>query len=261
MRKAPPVVLSVAGSDPSGGAGIQADLKTFAALEVFGAAAVTAITVQNTLGVTRVVPLDPALVADQIDAVATDLDVVALKIGMLANAGIVAAVADCIRRHRFGFVVADTLIRSSSGANLLDEDGVRIFRERILPLATVITPNVTEAAELSGMDVRTIDDARAAARRLVAIGAKAAIVTGGHLTGREAIDVLFDGRELVDVRAERIDSRHTHGTGCVFSSALAARLALGDGLATAARSAKAFVTRAITNAPGLGGGRGPLGIA
>jgi hydroxymethylpyrimidine/phosphomethylpyrimidine kinase len=255
-----PVALAIAGSDPAGGAGIQGDLKTFEAHGVFGTTAITALTVQNTRGVTRVAAIEPGLVVEQIDAVVSDLGAAATKIGMLANGDIVLAVARAIARHGLNNVVADVVIAATGGHRLLDERGVIAFRDHLMPLATVVTPNALEAALLSDMTVRNIEDARAAARRIVEQGARAVIVKGGHIEGPESVDVLFDGRQLVELRAARIDTRHTHGTGCAYSSAIAARLALGDDLITAARAAKAYVTRAIASAPGLGHGHGPLGF-
>jgi hydroxymethylpyrimidine/phosphomethylpyrimidine kinase len=255
-----PVALAIAGSDPSGGAGIQGDLKTFQAHGVFGATAITALTVQNTRGVTRVVAMEAGLVAEQIDAVVSDLGAGATKIGMLANTDIVLAVARALARHRLNNVVADVVIAATGGHPLLDEHGVIAFRDHVMPLATVVTPNAHEAAVLAGIPVRTTEDARAAARRIVDLGARAVIVKGGHIEGPESVDVLFDGRQFVDLRAARVDTRHTHGTGCAYSSAIAARLALGDDLITAARAAKTYVTRAIAAAPGLGHGHGPLGF-
>jgi hydroxymethylpyrimidine/phosphomethylpyrimidine kinase len=257
--------LTIAGSDPSGGAGIQADLKTFAALGVYGTSAITALTVQNTRGVTRVEPVAAELVAAQIDAIVADLGADAVKLGMLANAAIVLAVADAIARHALERVVADPVMAATGGHILLDAQGRVAFRERLMPLAAVVTPNALEAEALTGIAVRTPADQRAAARRLVDLGARAAIVKGGHVAGPPdgpgsgaALDILFDGRTFTELSAVRIDSRHTHGTGCAFSAALAARLALGDDLVTAAKSAKAYVTGAIAHAPGLGHGRGPL---
>jgi hydroxymethylpyrimidine/phosphomethylpyrimidine kinase len=249
--------LTIAGSDPSGGAGIQADMKTFAAHGVFGTSAITAITVQNTLGVRRVAALDADLVAAQIDAVVTDLGADATKIGMLANRGLVTTVAEAIRRHGLVHVVLDPIMIGTRGDRLLDEGGVTALRDQLLRLVSVVTPNAREAETLTGLPVRTVDDLHRAASRLVDLGAQAAIVTGGDLEG-PAVDVVYDGRAFVELHAERIDSRHTHGTGCAFSSAIAARLALGDSLVAAARAAKDYVRRAIQQAPGLGHGSGPL---
>jgi hydroxymethylpyrimidine/phosphomethylpyrimidine kinase len=253
-------VLTIAGSDSSGGAGIQADLKTFEALGVFGTSAITAVTAQNTLGVTAVAPIAPSMVAAQIDAVVSDLGADATKIGMLATAPIAHVVAGAIEGLKLQRVVLDTVMVSKNGARLLDDDAIGAVRTRLLPLATVITPNVPEAEVLLGRRIATRADLAQAARDLVAAGARAALVKGGHLTG-PATDVLFDGERLLEFTAERIDTRHTHGTGCTLSAAIAARLALGDDLATAVQHAKDYVTAAIRRAPGLGQGHGPLGHA
>ena len=250
--------LTIAGSDSGGGAGIQADLKTFAALGVYGMSAITAITAQNTLTVTEVLALPPQMVVRQIDAVAADLPVHAVKIGMLATADIVAAVGTALDRHRFPHVVLDTVMVAKGGARLLDASAVNAIKDRLFPLAEVVTANGPEATALTGVPVRTVADAREAAEQIVGLGARAAVVKGGHLDG-PAIDVLYDGRALTELRAERIDTRHTHGTGCTFASAIAARLALGDALVDATEHAKRYVTEAIRHAPGIGHGHGPLG--
>jgi hydroxymethylpyrimidine/phosphomethylpyrimidine kinase len=250
--------LTIAGSDSSGGAGIQADLKTFAAHGVFGMTAITAVTAQNTLGVTGVVALAPDFVAAQIDAVAVDIPPDATKIGMLANSGIIDATARAITRHSFANVVLDTVMIAKSRARLLDEDAVAALRDRLLPLAVIVTPNVPEAEALTGVRIDSTEGQREAARQLVKLGARAALVKGGHLEGTTALDMLWDGRAMTMLEAPRIDSKHTHGTGCTLSSAIAARLALGDDLVSACRAAKAYVTRAIAQAPQLGHGHGPL---
>lgn len=253
------VALTIAGSDSGGGAGIQADLKTFAAHGVFGTSAITAITAQNTLGVTAVFALDPALVVAQIDAVATDLRPRATKIGMLANAGIIAAVADAITRHELLHVVIDPVMVAKGGDHLLESAAVAALRERLLPLADVLTPNVPEAEVLTGLTIRTVDDLKTAAIRLIAMGARSVVVKGGHLgPAIEAIDVWHDGTAWEEFASERIDTRHTHGTGCTFSSAIAAGLANGLETVAAIRAAKDYVTGAIRHAPGLGAGHGPL---
>ena len=249
-----PIALTIAGSDPTAGAGTLADVQTFAAHGVYGVAALTAITVQDTAALERVVPLPPDLVAAQIDAVATDLGVDATKVGMLATAAVVEAVADALERHRLRNVVVDTVLTASVGAVLLDEAGRQALCRRLLPLATVVTPNTDEAAQLTGLPVHTVDQAREAAARLVAMGARAAIVTGGHLDG-PPVDVLVDGRRVVELHGERIERYPTHGTGCAFSAALAARLAHGDHLEQAARAAKRYVRTAIAGAVRLGAGR------
>ena len=219
--------------------------------------AITAVTAQNTTGVTGVMALPPAFVADQIHAVVTDIPPNATKIGMLSNAGIIESVADALTRHRLPHIVLDTVMLAKSRARLLDEDAVSALRTRLLPLADVVTPNVPEAEALTGMTIATGADLEEAARRIVSLGARAALVKGGHLAG-PAIDVLWDGRQVTRLEAARIDSPHTHGTGCTLSSAIAAQLALGQELPSACRLAKDYVTRAIAQAPGLGKGHGPL---
>jgi len=251
--------LTIAGSDSGGGAGIQADLKTFAAHGVFGTSAITAITAQNTTGVTAVLPIPVDLVTAQIDAVISDLGADAVKIGMLATAAIATAVADALDRHRPAFIVLDTVMVAKGGARLLDEAAVEVIRARLLPMATVITPNVPEAEALTGSSIHTLADQRRAAGRLIELGARAALVKGGHLGTGESTDVLADGSTMIELTADRVPGRHTHGTGCTFSSAIAARLALGDDLITAARAAKIYITGAIRHAPGLGHGHGPVG--
>lgn len=249
--------LTIAGSDSSGGAGIQADLKTFFAHGVYGMTAITAITAQNTVGVTAVVPVSPDLVRAQIDAVVTDIGANATKIGMLASADIVRVVAAAVTRHGLVNVVLDTVMVAKSGARLLDPGAVAALAGDLVPLADVVTPNVPEAEALTGLRIASVADLHAAAEALVAMGAKAAIVKGGHLPG-PSVDVLYDGHESIELTSERIAGRHTHGTGCTFAAAIAARLSLGSDLQTAARAAKDYVTRAISQAPGLGAGHGPL---
>jgi hydroxymethylpyrimidine/phosphomethylpyrimidine kinase len=250
--------LTIAGSDSGGGAGIQADLKTFFRHGVFGTTAITAVTAQNTRGVARVLPMPPDLVVAQIDAVVTDLGADAVKIGMLATGEIVHAVAGALARHHLPHVVLDTVMVAKGGARLLDGAAVDAIRTALLPLAEVVTANVPEAEVLTGLTITTVDGLRMAAVRIVEAGARAVIVKGGHLDG-PAVDVLFDGTRHVELRADRIQTRHTHGTGCTFAAAIAARLALGDPLVAAAEAAKRYVTRAIAGAPGLGHGHGPLG--
>jgi len=260
-------VLTIAGSDPSGGAGVQGDLKTFAAHGVYGMAVITALTVQNTLGVTRVEPVAPDLVGEQIAAAVSDIEPQAIKIGMLATGPIVRVVVSVLARHCCGraasspvAIVVDPVMAATAGGVLLDAEGVIAIRDDLLPLATVVTPNTIEAERLAGLPVRSVGDAHRAAARLVSLGASAAIVTGGHLDG-PPVDVLFDGVRAIEFTGSRVVSTDTHGTGCAFSSALAARLSLGDSLETATRRAKAYVTEAIGRAPHLGAGRGPLGHA
>jgi len=249
--------LTIAGSDSGGGAGIQADLKTFAAHGVYGMSVLTAVTAQNTVTVTASLALPPELVVAQIDAIAGDLPVHAVKLGMLANAGIVAAVADALERHGLGPVVVDPVMVAKGGAPLLDADAADVVRSRLLRLATIVTPNAPEAAALTGLEVTTRAGQRQAAAALLELGARAALVKGGHLEG-PAVDVLATGDFIIELAGERIASRHTHGTGCTLSAAIAARLATGDDLRAAVEAAKAYVARAIRQAPGLGHGHGPL---
>ena len=249
--------LTIAGSDSGGGAGIQADLKTFAAFGVYGTSAITAVTAQNTRGVAAAVALDPAMVVSQIEAVASDFDVASTKVGMLANAAIIEAVADGIARLALPAVVLDPVMVAKGGDALLEASAVSALRTRLIPLATVLTPNVPEAEALTGLTIDSLAAQRDAAARLIDLGARVVIVKGGHLEGR-AIDVWHDGARFIELEADRIDTVHTHGTGCTFSSAIAACLALGRDPEDAAQTAKAYVTGAIARAPGLGHGHGPL---
>ncbi|HEY7755299.1 MAG TPA: bifunctional hydroxymethylpyrimidine kinase/phosphomethylpyrimidine kinase [Actinomycetota bacterium] len=254
-----PRALSIAGSDSGGGAGIQADLKTFSALGVFGMTAVTAVTVQNTLGVSGYEAMSPAIVGDQIRAVATDIGVDAAKTGMLASAEIVEAVADAIAETDLPNLVVDPVFVSKHGHALLAEDAVGALRERILPLATLVTPNLPEAEGLCGFAVDTRDAMERAADAILALGPRAVLVKGGHLPGSDgADDLLRDASSLEWIEAERLDTPNTHGTGCVLSSAIAAHLARGEVLGDAVRLGKAFVTEAIRHALPLGGGIGPV---
>jgi hydroxymethylpyrimidine/phosphomethylpyrimidine kinase len=249
--------LTIAGSDSGGGAGIQADLKTFAAFGVFGTSAITAITAQNTRGVLSAHALEPALVVAQIEAVAADFSLGATKIGMLANTAIIEAVAEAISRLGLRNIVLDPVMVAKGGDHLLEPSAVNALRTRLIPLAAVLTPNVPEAETLTGLRITGIGDQREAAARLVGLGARVVIVKGGHLPGL-AVDVWHDGARIIELEAARIDTPHTHGTGCTFSSAIAAGLALGLEAESAARGAKEYVTGAIRHAPGLGHGHGPL---
>jgi len=254
------IVLTIAGSDSGGGAGIQADLKTFHRFGVFGTSAITAVTAQNTSGVRDWMALPPALVAAQIEAVATDLRPDAVKSGMLGNAAVIAAVAAALETHGLRPYVLDPVMVASSGDALLERDAVGALRSSLLPLCDLVTPNAEEAMVLTGADVATMADQERAARRLVEEGAGAALVKGGHVSGEEVVDVLFDAATRVarTFRHRRIDSRHTHGTGCTLSAAIAAHLALGLPLERAVETSLDYVHRAIVGAPGLGAGRGPL---
>lgn len=252
-----PIALTIAGSDSGGGAGIQADLKTFHRFGVFGTSAITAITAQNTLGVEAIHPVPLDDVRAQIDAVVLDLRPDALKTGMLATAALARTVARAIGQHELERYVMDPVMVATSGDRLLEEEAETALADALLPLAAVVTPNLEEASILVGRSVETLDQMKAAARALVEMGAGAALVKGGHLEG-EAVDVLWDGDDEHIFRRARIDTPHTHGTGCTLSAAIAAGLARGDGTVAAVERATRFVGRAIAAAPGLGHGRGPV---
>lgn len=254
--KNPPRLLIVAGSDSSGGAGIQADLKTASALGVYGMTAITALTAQNTEGVFGVVDADPEFVALQMKVCFDDVGCDAIKTGMLSNAGIVGAVADEINRHPGIPLVVDPVMVSKSGNPLLEPQAVAALREQLLPLAAVATPNLDEAGALVGQTVSGLDGMKEAARMIHGFGAHSVVVKGGHLEGA-AVDVLFDGREFVEFPAARVATRNSHGTGCIFASALAAGLAKGKALRESVALAKEFVTAAILEGLPLGHGHGP----
>jgi hydroxymethylpyrimidine kinase/phosphomethylpyrimidine kinase len=253
-----PVALSIAGSDSGGGAGIQADLKTFHAFGVFGTTAVTAITVQDTLGVHGVHPVPVDVVRRQIEVVAGDLSPGACKTGMLATSELVEAVAGAIRGLSLPNFVLDPVMVATSGDRLLDRDAQSAVTGLLVPLASVVTPNLDEARLLTGLRIEDEDEMRAAAERLVEEGAGAALVKGGHLEGREVVDVLVDAEGARSWRRPKIDTTSTHGTGCTVSAAIAAGLAHGRPLRQAVADALDFAHRAIAQAPGLGGGNGPL---
>ena len=252
------IALTIAGSDSCGGAGIQADLKTFAAHRVYGLSAITAVTAQNTQGVATFQALPADLVTAQIEAVASDIGVHAAKTGMLANAAIVEAVAAAIEDLEIPLLVVDPVMIAKSGDTLVDNEAVATIKAELLRRAHVVTPNIPEAEVLSGITIRTDDDRREAARRIRALGAAAVIVKGGHFPTPDIVDLLYDGERFLEFRNERIHSTATHGTGCTFAAALAARLALGDELAEALPKVQAYVAGAIRNAPGLGHGHGPM---
>jgi hydroxymethylpyrimidine/phosphomethylpyrimidine kinase len=250
--------LTIAGSDSGGGAGIQADLKTFAVLGVWGMSAVTSVTVQNTTGVTAVADVPPDVVADQIRAVVTDIGVDAAKTGMLSSAEIIEAVADAVEQTAVPNLVVDPVFVSKHGDPLLRDDAVDALRKRIVPLAVLVTPNLPEAAGLAGFEVGSRPEMEAAARAILDLGAGAVLVKGGHLEDGRADDLLAleDGLEWIE--GERIDTPHTHGTGCVLSAAVAAHLARGLPLIDAVLAGKAFVTEAIRHALAIGSGIGPV---
>jgi hydroxymethylpyrimidine/phosphomethylpyrimidine kinase len=251
-------VLTIAGSDSSGGAGIQADLKTFAAHGVYGASAITAVTAQNTTGVTAVHVLPPDMVAAQIDAVASDIRLDAVKTGMLATAAIVATVADAVARWRLPQVVVDPVMVAKSGDVLLEPAAITAMREVLLPRAAVVTPNRSEAEVLAGHPVRTIEEARDAARRIVDAGCGAVVIKGGHFEGARLVNLLFDGRCFTEVVTSRLVTTSTHGTGCTFAAAIAAGLARGRSLAEAVHDATDYVAAAIAQAVPVGRGHGPV---
>jgi hydroxymethylpyrimidine/phosphomethylpyrimidine kinase len=252
------VALTIAGSDSGGGAGIQADLKTFHAFGVFGTSAVTAITAQNTLGVSAVHAVPPDIVRAQIDAVVVDLRPSAVKTGMLATAALVGTVTDAIAHHGLDRYVLDPVMDATSGHRLLAPDAEAALRERLIPLALLITPNLPETGVLVGREVTSVPEMRRAARELVEMGARAALVKGGHLAGTEVVDVLWDGREETSWRRPRLSTRNTHGTGCTVSAAVTAGLARGAPLVVAVERALDYVARALATAPGLGAGHGPV---
>ena len=253
-----PIALTIAGSDSSGGAGIQADLKTFSALGVYGATALAALTAQNTQGVAAVHDVPPDFIAAQIDAVFSDLRVGATKIGMLGRAGAVAAVAEGLERHGARHVVLDPVMVATSGSLLLDPDAVSVLRTRLLPLADLVTPNLPEAARLLGADTaRSEAEAVEQGRALLALGAKAVLVKGGHAEGPESVDVLVRPDRTRRFAAPRIATRNTHGTGCTLSAAVATGLAKGLGLEEAVAAAKAYLQQALQGADELQVGRGP----
>ena len=251
--------LTIAGSDSGGGAGIQADLKTFAAHGVYGTSAITAITAQNTRGVTGWEPVSTAMVVAQIEAVAADIGADAVKTGMLANAAIVQAVADAIRRLALPLLVVDPVMIAKGGDRLLEPSAVDAIRTVLLPLADVVTPNIPEAEELAGISIASRADMREAAQRILALGARVVLVKGGHLEGPESVDIACVGGEFLEFRGERFDTVHTHGTGCTLASAIAAHLALGHDAAEAIARARSYLEGAIRHAPGIGHGHGPLG--
>lgn len=273
MAEKPPVILTIAGFDPSSGAGITADVKTIAAHGCYGVACITALTVQSTSGVRRIEPIDPALVRDTLEELDEDLDIAAVHIGMLGSAKVVRAVADFLetgnrggnasprrRTARLSNIVLDPILKSSSGADLLDPAGVKLLIDRLIPLSDVITPNIDEASALTGLDVNDLETMKEAAAQLHQKGASTVVVTGGHL--EKAIDLLSfptrKGTEYEVFKAERQRSASTHGTGCAFATSMACHLALDRGLAEATLLAKTYVSAAIANAQILGKGNGPV---
>src|SRR5882724_12793495 len=253
---APPVLLTIAGFDPSCGAGVGADLKTFAAHGCYGMGAITSLTVQSTHGVEAVHNTPSAEVREQLDILVRDCDIAAVKIGMLGNRGNAAVVAEFLDAHKFAHVVHDPVMRSSSGAELLDAAGIKYVAAELLKRASVFTPNVPEAEVLTGLTIKDVADMEAAARKIVEMGARAVIVKGGHM--ERANDVLFDGTEIFQLAGDRVKEETLHGTGCTFASAFVAQLAAGRSLFEAATLAKAYVTKAIEKGYAIGKGRVPL---
>ena len=262
MKQSMPIpnVLSIAGSDPSGGAGIQADLKTFSALGVYGASVITALTAQNTVGVQGIHALPPEMLAQQIESVVSDIGVDAVKIGMLHDPAVVKVVAEAVRRHRFAHVVLDPVMVANSGDRLIEEETVAVLVRELFPLATVITPNLDEAAWLLGHPITSNDQLQSAADGLRALGARAALVKGGHLSGPVVADLLVTPERSWRWEDTRIATTHTHGTGCTLSTAIACHLALGLSLPEAVEAARRYVRQAMQSGAEmqLGHGHGPL---
>ena len=253
----PPTAMTIAGSDSGGGAGIQADLKTFSALGVFGTSALTAITAQNTVGVTAVHEIPTDVISAQIDAVITDIGADAVKTGMLSSAAIVATVSDAVRRHGITNLVVDPVMVAKSGDRLLREEAISSICNELIPLAKVVTPNIPEAEDLTGLSISTDSDVREAAEAIIGMGAQSVVVKGGHRDGPPT-DILYDGERFLEFTTERIPSTNTHGTGCTFASAVAAGLAHGLEIPDAVQQAKDYVTDAIRAAYPIGQGHGPL---
>ena len=253
IRKA----LTIAGSDSGAGAGIQADLKTFAALGVYGTCAITAITAQNTIGVAAVLAVNAKLVGAQIDAIIADIGAHAVKTGMLANSAIIEMVAKKIRQHRLINIVVDPVMVATSGDLLIEKSAVAALRSKLIPLARIVTPNIPEAEVLAGIKLRGADEIREAAIRIVKMGAKTVLIKGGHLKG-SAVDLFYDGKKFVALNAPRIRSKNTHGTGCTLSAAIAAGLAKGQKLETAVINAKRYITDALRHGYRIGSGHSPV---
>lgn len=257
MIESPPVVLTIAGFDPSSGAGVTADIKTIAAHGCYGVAAITALTVQSTAGVKGVYPLDRQVLMESLKELVADVKVSAVHVGMLGDAAVAGSVASFLTQVRLPNLVIDPVLNASSGAALVDTPAIEILREKLLPLAAVLTPNVKEAERLTGMKIEDPEDMKVAAEKLHALGVDAVLVTGGHL--QQPVDLLSVRNRCVQVfRGERVDSPHTHGTGCAFATAVACQLALGRSLSLAVLLSKAYITAAIRNSYPVGKGRGPV---
>jgi len=255
-----PVAMTIAGSDSGGGAGIQADLRTFAFHKVHGTSAITCVTAQNTLGVTRVDALPPESVTAQVAAIVSDIGVQAVKTGMLLNQAIIAAVAQQAEALQLPNFVVDPVMVSRVGAQLIDDDAISTLRSGLIPLATIVTPNRYEAQLLSGLSIHTLADMEAATRQIYQLGAKAVLVKGGGMEGLlRGVDVFFDGDRLETLRTEQVETKNTHGTGCTLSASIAAHLALGHDLRSSVRLAKDYVTCALKFPLDIGKGQGPVG--
>jgi hydroxymethylpyrimidine/phosphomethylpyrimidine kinase len=250
--------MTIAGSDSGGGAGIQADLKTFAALGVYGTSAITAITAQNTVEVLSALELPLDMVSAQIDAVVGDIGVDGAKTGMLASSEVIEVVAGKVAEHRLNKLVVDPVMVAKSGDRLLRDDAVESLVSRLIPLASVVTPNLPEAERLVGFAVEDEESMRRAAKAIVALGAGAAVIKGGHAAGEESVDLLYTGKRFRRFRAKRLDSRNTHGTGCTFSAAIAAQLAKGRSVEKSVELAKVYLTRALAQGVEIGRGHGPV---
>ena len=255
--KAIPHALTIAGSDSGAGAGIQADLKTFAALGVYGTTVITAVTAQNTVAVTKIMPLDPDLVTAQLDAVIEDIGADAVKTGMLATAPIIEAVAENLRWHKLQNIVVDPVMVATSGEWLLKKAAIETLRSKLIPLAALVTPNISEAVTLTGMNIRTAKEMRRAAGCILDLGAQSVVIKGGHRSG-PATDLFFDGKKFHELKTRRIRTHHTHGTGCTFSAAIVAYLARGEKLESAVALAKIYITAAIRHSFPVGAGHGPV---
>lgn len=249
--------LTIAGSDSGGGAGIQADLKTFQALGVFGMSAITAVTAQNTLGVQGVYPLSVEAVNQQIDSVSTDLKPDAVKTGMLFSSEIIRAVSEKMTQHHLENIVVDPVMIAKGGAPLLQEEAVSALRIHLLPLATVVTPNIPEAEVIADVKIHHLADREKAAKKIFNLGVKNVVIKGGHGEEEEAVDLLYDGSEFTYFTSRRFETRHTHGTGCTFAAAVTAELAAGKEVKEAVQTAKSFIEAAIQNELGIGQGHGP----
>ncbi|MFQ5850201.1 MAG: bifunctional hydroxymethylpyrimidine kinase/phosphomethylpyrimidine kinase [Candidatus Binatia bacterium] len=249
--------LTIAGSDSGAGAGIQADLKTFAAFGVYGTSVITAITAQNTRGVARILELPPDLISAQIDAVIQDIGTLAVKTGMLANAEIIEVVAGKIREHRLPNLVVDPVMIAKGGDLLLRQDAINTLRSRLIPLATIVTPNLPEAQQLTGIQGTRVQELKEAAERIVAMGTRSVVIKGGHRRG-PATDIFYDGEKFFKISARRVPTPNTHGTGCTFSAAIAAGLAKGEKLEKAVFQAKRYITQAIRKGFAIGSGHSPV---